>query len=40
MPYQIGWLSTGRDKAARDLLITVQKAIAQRELDAEIAFVF
>jgi folate-dependent phosphoribosylglycinamide formyltransferase PurN len=40
MPYQIGWFSTGRDKAARDLLMTVQTASRRRELNAEIAFVF
>ena len=39
-PYQIGWFSTGRDKAARDLFVTVQTAIRRREIDAEVAFVF
>ncbi len=38
--YQIGWFSTGRDKAARDLLETVQSSIKQGEIEAEIAFVF
>ncbi len=38
--YQIGWFSTGRDKAARDLLGTVQNSIKQGEIEAEIAFVF
>ena len=38
--YQIGWFSTGRDKAARDLLKTVQSSIKQGEIEAEIAFVF
>jgi len=38
--YQIGWFSTGRDKAARDLLGTVQSSIKQGEIEAEIAFVF
>jgi len=39
-PYQIGWFSTGRDKAARDLLMTVQTAIRRHEIDAEMVFVF
>jgi len=38
--YQLGWFSTGRDKAARDLLKTVQTSIKQGEIEAEIAFVF
>jgi len=38
--YQLGWFSTGRDEAARDLLATVQRSIKQGELNAEIAFVF
>ena len=38
--YQIGWFSTGRDKAARDLLQAVQSQIALGEIKAEIAFVF
>ena len=38
--YQLGWLSTGRDKAARDLLETVQDSIQRGEIKAEIAFVF
>ncbi len=38
--YQIGWFSTGRDKAARDLLITVQDSIRQGEIKAEFSFVF
>jgi len=37
---RIGWLSTGRDRAARDLLTTVREAIARGEVKAEIAFVF
>ncbi len=38
--YQLGWFSTGRDKAARDLLAAVQSNIKQGEIKAEIAFVF
>jgi len=38
--YQLGWFSTGRDKAARDLLSVVQESIKQGEVKAEIAFVF
>lgn len=38
--YRIGWFSTGRDKAARDLLLTVWRSINKDELGAEISFVF
>ena len=38
--YQLGWFSTGRDKAARDLLTVVQRGMALGEIEAEIAFVF
>ncbi|MFC1984130.1 phosphoribosylglycinamide formyltransferase [Chloroflexota bacterium] len=38
--YQLGWFSTGRDKAARDLLETVHNSIKQGEIEAEIDFVF
>ncbi len=38
--YQLGWFSTGRDKAARDLLQVVNNSIKQSEIEAEIAFVF
>ena len=38
--YQLGWFSTGRDKAARDLLTVAQRSIALGEIEAEIAFVF
>ena len=38
--YQLGWFSTGRDKAARDLLQAVQRQITLGEIQAEIAFVF
>jgi len=40
MIYQVGWFSTGRDKAARDLLRVVNSSIKQGEIEAEIAFVF
>ena len=38
--YQLGWFSTGRDKAARDLLKAVTSSIRLGEIEAEIAFVF
>jgi phosphoribosylglycinamide formyltransferase-1 len=38
--YQLGWFTTGRDKAARDLLRAVQSRIESGEIKAEIAFVF
>jgi phosphoribosylglycinamide formyltransferase-1 len=38
--YQLGWFSTGRDKAARDLLRTVRDSVRLGEIRAEIAFVF
>ena len=38
--YQLGWFSTGRDKAARDLLQAVNSSIKLGEIKAEIAFVF
>ena len=38
--YQLGWFSTGRDKAARDLLQVVNNSITQGEIEAEMAFVF
>ena len=38
--YQLGWFSTGRDKAARDLLQATQSNIKQGNIGAEIAFVF
>ena len=38
--YKLGWFSTGRDKAARDLLETVHTSIKRGEILAEIAFVF
>ena len=38
--YRLGWFSTGRDKAARDLLTVAQRSIALGELQGEIAFVF
>ena len=38
--YKIGWFSTGRDKAARDLLDAVMTGIDNGEITARIAFVF
>ena len=38
--YRIGWLSTGRDPAARELLTAVCHAIEQGMIKAEIEFVF
>jgi phosphoribosylglycinamide formyltransferase-1 len=38
--YQLGWFSTGRDKAARDLLQAVKNSIGLGEVEASIAFVF
>jgi folate-dependent phosphoribosylglycinamide formyltransferase PurN len=38
--HQLGWFSTGRDKAARDLLTVAQRGIALGEIQADIAFVF
>ncbi len=38
--YRLGWFSTGRDKAARDLLEAVQSRIKLGEIKAEISFVF
>ncbi|MCS7254738.1 MAG: formyltransferase family protein [Armatimonadota bacterium] len=37
---RIGWFSTGRDDAARELLITALNSIRSGELKIEIAFVF
>jgi len=38
--YHLGWFSTGRDKAARDLLTVVWQEIRQGRIKADIAFVF
>ena len=38
--YQLGWFSTGRDKAARDLLEAVHSSIKLGEIKASITFVF
>jgi len=38
--YQLGWFSTGRDKAARDLLQTANNCLKLGKIKAEIAFVF
>ncbi len=37
---RIGWFSTGRDKAARDLLKTVYREIKKGNISAQISFVF
>jgi phosphoribosylglycinamide formyltransferase-1 len=37
---KIGWFSTGRDEAARDLLTTVVDTIEDGTIEGEIAFVF
>jgi phosphoribosylglycinamide formyltransferase-1 len=37
---RIGWFSTGRDSAARDLLTVVQDSIRQSKIKADICFVF
>ena len=37
---RVGWLSTGRDKAARDLLKAVRESIEHNSLGIEIPFVF
>ena len=38
--YKLGWFSTGRDKAARDLLRAVQDNIKRDGIEAKIEFVF
>ncbi|MDY6916842.1 MAG: formyltransferase family protein, partial [Chloroflexota bacterium] len=38
--YTIGWFSTGRDKAARDLLQTACSSIEQGVISADICYVF
>jgi len=38
--YQLGWFSTGRDKAARDLLEAAWNSTQRGEIKSEIAFVF
>ena len=38
--YRIGWFSTGRDEAARDLLKAAVEAITSGEIKASIEFVF
>ncbi|HID94755.1 MAG TPA: phosphoglycerate transporter [Candidatus Latescibacteria bacterium] len=40
MAYEIGWFSTGRDEAARDLLQAVYERIEDGTIKAEMAFVF
>lgn len=38
--FQLGWFSTGRDQAARDLLRVARAAIEKGEIKAYISFVF
>ena len=38
--YRIGWFSTGRDEAARDLLTAAVEAIQKGEIKAKIDFIF
>ncbi len=38
--YEIGWFSSGRDAAARELLLSVHNALAESKLPAHIHFVF
>ncbi len=40
MMYRFGWFSTGRDEAARDLLVAAQESINHGEIEGEIDFVF
>jgi phosphoribosylglycinamide formyltransferase-1 len=40
MAFQIGWFSTGRDEAARDLLQIVVDHISKGSIPAEIGYVF
>jgi phosphoribosylglycinamide formyltransferase 1 len=37
---RIGWFSSGRDEAARNLLRVVHEEITQKNLDAEISWIF
>ena len=38
--YRFGWFSTGRDRAAGDLLTAARDGILRGEIDGEVAFVF
>lgn len=40
MVYKIGWFSTGRDQAARDLIQTIADGISRGIIKAEIIFAF
>jgi folate-dependent phosphoribosylglycinamide formyltransferase PurN len=40
MVYKISWFSTGRDKAARELLEVIKKGIDSGEIKAKLEFVF
>lgn len=40
MGFHIGWFSTGRDEAAREILVKVYEAISHGRIPAEIVYVF
>ncbi len=40
MAYKVGWFSTGRDEAARDLLAAIWQSIQEGDVPAELSFVF
>ncbi len=40
MTYKVGWFSSGRDEAARDLLGAVWRSIEEGEVPAQFSFVF
>ncbi len=40
MPLKLGWFSTGRDPAARNLLLTVQKDLLENDIPASIEWIF
>ena len=40
MGFRIGWFSTGRDEAAREILANVQEAISDGHIPAKIVYVF
>ena len=40
MIFRIGWFSTGRDKAATDLLRTVYNSMKEGKINASLSFVF
>lgn len=40
MGFRIGWFSTGRDEAAREILVKVYEAISRGRIPAEMVYVF